>query len=164
MIVTLAFVLLALMAVAGAAGLLFMRRIDHCAWAFGITCVALGGLYLLLNNFLAAAMQLVSLFILGSLLAVGWGAGRTTGVSRAVWWVLPVGLGLVALAGWAVLSGQISGIPSIAVPIWTAREEWVVALGQELLRNYVILIELLGLFLLACLVGIAYVHRSQSPD
>ncbi len=161
MIVTLAFVLLALAALGGAAGLLWARRVDHGVWAFGVICAALGGLYGLLNNPLAVAMQVMSLFVMGGLLAMGWAAARSAVLPRALWWTLPVGLGLAALAGWAVLSGQIGGAPAISMPIWVVREDWLAALGQELLNEYVILIELLGLFLLTCLVGIAYVRRSR---
>ncbi|MBN1933162.1 MAG: NADH-quinone oxidoreductase subunit J [Anaerolineae bacterium] len=161
MIVSLAFVLLALLAAVGAVGLLVLRRVDHCVWAFGITCAALGGLYLLLNNPLAAAMQVVSLFVIGSLLAVGLRMTQAAGASRAIGWAVPVGLALMVLAGWATLAGRIGAPLVTAIPIWAAREDRVLALGQELLRDYVILFELLGFFLLTCLAGFAYVRRSS---
>ncbi len=158
--ITLVFLLPAVVAISGAVGLLVLRRVDHCVWSFGMVYVALGTMYLLFNNPLAVAMQMIGVFVWGSMLATNWKVIRPTRQSPTAWWALPFGVMLTALASWAVLSGQI-GTPLTSWPVWAVREDRMVAMGRVLFQDYTILIALVGVFLLTAMVGIAWLRQLE---
>ena len=158
MITTILFVLFALLAAGGAVGVLLLRRAAHCIYAFLVCCAALAGLYVLLNNPFAVAVQLIGLLAAGLLLTLGvsmWGEKSP----QRRWAYLPLGLIWLAVAGWAVVSGGIGEPALTSVPMWAARTDPIPALGEELLSRHTVMFELFGLFLLVSMVGVAYAIR-----
>ena len=158
--VGLVFLLLAVVTIGGAVGVLGLRRIDHCVWSFGLVYAALGAMYLLFNNLVAVVMQVIGVFVLSGMLAMNWGAIRSTRLSFTAWWALPIGVMLTALAGRAILSGRID-TPLTSWPIWAVREDRMVAMGRVLFRDYTILIALVGVFLLTAMVGVARLRQFE---
>lgn len=158
MIVTPLSILLAALAIGGAFGVLLLRRVTHCVYAFLVCCVALAGLYVLLNNPFAAAVQLIGLLGAGLLLTLGisvWGDRPP----RRRWAYLPLGLIWLAIGGWAIAGGSIGESVLTSAPMWAARIDAIPALGKELLTKHTVLFELFGLFLLVSMVGVAYAIR-----
>jgi NADH-quinone oxidoreductase subunit J len=162
MMVTLAFVLLALLSIVGAAGLLFLRKVTHCAGAFLLCCVALAGLYLLLNLSFLALVQLWVVFLMASLIVMGATmiSRQSTRSERQVLGFLPVALLLSVTAFWAITQGELGEPVLQSTPMWAVRGEHIAAFGQELLDNHLVPVGLVGLFLLTSIVSISHVIRS----
>jgi NADH:ubiquinone oxidoreductase subunit 6 (subunit J) len=179
MIVLGLFILLAVVALAGAAGVLICRQATHCVFAFLLCCLALGGLYLLLNVQVLAVLQLAtSVFLAGTMAAVGIPAAREAthadrrpplharaaraSIRRALSWPAWAGLLFLALVAW-VLAHATTGEPVFSSPpIWAVPGGQAAALGQELATRYLIVFALLGLLLLAGLASIGYlIQQSQ---
>ena len=164
MIVTVLFVLLALLAVAGAGGALFLRRPLHGALSCTLCTAALAGLYLLLGSPFLAAVQLAAVFMAGVLRV---GAALVFGPrlpERRLRWPLLAGAALLGIAAWgiaaaAVTAGRIGAPILRSVPMWAVQEEHVRAFGRELLANHWVVWDLLGVLLLTGIVAAAYLAR-----
>ncbi|MBN1583882.1 MAG: hypothetical protein JXA89_24455 [Anaerolineae bacterium] len=163
MIVTLSFILLAFLAMAGAVGVLFFRRTLHCAYSFLLCCVALVGLCFLLNLAFLALVQLFTTLMIAGLLAVGTPGSQHNPASllrpKLRW--LPVALILLAIIIWAIIGGRIGEPILQSTPIWAIHGERVAAFGQEMINNRLVLLELVGLFLLASIVSITHLTRQS---
>jgi NADH:ubiquinone oxidoreductase subunit 6 (subunit J) len=173
MIVLGLFILLAVVALGGAAGILICRQVTHCVFSFLLCCLALGGLYLLLNMQVLAVLQLAtSVFLAGTLAAVGIPAAREAtqadhrlplharaeraNIRRALSWPAWIGLLFLSLVAW-VLAHATTGEPVFSSPpIWAVPGGQAAALGQELATHYLIVFALLGLLLLAGFASIGY--------
>ena len=176
MIVTILFVPLVALALAGAAGVLLLKKIIPGICAFLLSITALAGLYFLLDASFLAALQLFFCFLSGS--ALIWGAKRfdlaaqptrpespkTTAPARPnlarLLVFVPLALILAAVAGWAIVRGRIGAAVLQSPPLWAVQGEYIPALGQELLANNLVPFELIGLFLLIGLVIVARLSRS----
>jgi NADH-quinone oxidoreductase subunit J len=163
MIVSILFYVFAALAVVGAIGLLVLQRAVHCGYCFLLCCVALVGLCLLLNlGFLALVQLLITLAVTG-LLATGTSirhSKQPAGRRRMLIWLL-VAVLLMSIIAWAIVQGRIGEPIHQSVPMWAVYGERVAAFGQELLDNHLVLLELVGLFLLASAVSITHLIRQS---
>jgi NADH-quinone oxidoreductase subunit J len=163
--VTVLFVLFSAMAVTGAGGLLICRRVVHCALSYAFCCAALAGLYLLLNQHFLAAVQLaLGVSLSGIVIAIvlpTFSTETQARRSRSRPYALLAALPFLALSGWAIANASI-GTPVLNTPpVWAAAGEHVPAFGRELGTQYSVPFALLGLLLLAALVGATYLFRDR---
>jgi NADH-quinone oxidoreductase subunit J len=164
-IVAVSFVTLAVLALAGAGGLLVYRRVQHCVRSFLTCAAALAGLFALLNLGYLAAVQvaihagLVSLLLLALPLAPNQMAGRRSP------WLLVAAVPFLAVTIWGIIAGTL-GEPVLALPpVWAARGNAVSTLGQQFGAGYLVPFALAGLLIVVCVVSAAYMlHTRQSPE
>lgn len=163
MIITLSFILLAVSAAAGAAGILFLRRTIHCAYAYLACCTALVGLCLLLDLIFLALFQLFTALLVAALLAAGTpdrSLEPTLPRYQHRRW-LPMVLVLIAISIWAILQGKIGEPILQSIPMWAIRGEGIAAFGQEIVNNHLVLLGLVGLLLLASVVSLTHLTRQS---
>jgi NADH-quinone oxidoreductase subunit J len=163
-----AFTVIAALIVAASIAVFRLRQLVHCALALILTFSGLSTLYLFLNaEFLAWAQILVYvgavaiLIVFALLLTRGsdthhekpfspfWGIG--IGISALVW------LALIA----AILNSTRHSAPSALQPT----EVTVKKIGQQLMSDFIIPLEVIGLLLTAALVGaivIAMTDKSRT--
>jgi NADH-quinone oxidoreductase subunit J len=172
MIVTAIFGFLALIAVLGAGGVLLYRRPLACGLSFLLCCTALAGLYLLLNTWFLAAVQLVvGVFLTGTVIAIcipvlgiDTRQGRSYVRPHRTLWYVPAGLAFLALAYWGITEGTLGEPVISSPPVWAVRGEHVPALGRELITRYLVPFTLLGLLLFVSIVSVAYlIRQDQHP-
>jgi NADH-quinone oxidoreductase subunit J len=175
MIISVLFVVLAVLAVASAGGLLFFRRVDRCVLSFLLCATALAGLYLLLNlQFMAAIQLTMGVGLLGSLLVTSLPISREqpgstpqrvvddtpgSGPLDRLRWVVVAAVAFAAAVYWGIARGTIGEPVPTSPPVWAVPGEHIPALGKEITTSYLIPFALLGLLLLACVVSAAYQFR-----
>lgn len=150
----LAFVVLALLCLAGAAGVVFQTNLVHSALCLALSFSGVAGLYGLLQAGYLAAVQLLIyngavavIIVIGVMLtqreSVDDGSGSPSKRLRAA--AACVSGALLAVCGWAVLATdwRTAIAPDASVP----------ALAGLLFRDYAIALEAAAALLLAALVG-----------
>ena len=163
MIIPVAFIALAVLALAGAGGLLFYRRVQHCVLSFLACVAALAGLYALLNLGFLAAMQLAVHAGLVSLLLLELPLAQSRATSRRSVWLLVATAPFLAVTIWGIADGAL-GEPALALPpVWAARGNVVSSLGRQLGTVYLVPFALVGLLTVVCIVSTAYVLRRRQP-
>ncbi len=149
------FFVLSCVAVAGAVGVLLCRRSGDCLFSF-LTCSgAIGGLLLLLDLPVVAAVQ-VTLCVL--MVGVGFALlpdGEALVKGRSAWLLVAGALGVLLM--WNVARGAIGEPVPGAPPMWAVREGRLIALGEEWGARHAVLLPLLGILLLAGIVGAAHI-------
>jgi NADH:ubiquinone oxidoreductase subunit 6 (subunit J) len=162
-IVAVLFVVLAAAALAGAGGTLFGRRTTRCLAAFLLCCLALAGLYGLLDmDYIAVVQLLTSICMAGLCLLLAASEQAARPRLPGVLWIALIALVFLTLTIYAVLRGTL-GEPFLgALPIWAVPGEHLFTLGSELVERYTILLALLALLLLAAILAAAYVFRQAS--
>lgn len=165
MTVTVLFAVLAILAIAGAGGLLVLRSPEHCLLAFVLCSGALAGLYLLLNlQFLAATQIAVGVGLTGIVFAAILPSRQEQRGSTQRLWYACAAVGFGAVAGWAIANGVLGEPVLASPPVWAVRGGAIPALGHELVTTYLVPFALLGLLLLVCVVAVTYLHRSAREE
>ena len=163
MIIPVAFVALAVLALAGAGGLLFYRRVQHCVLSFLACVAAFAGLYALLNLGFLAAMQLAVHAGLVSLLLLELPLAQRQATARRSVWLLVTAAPFLAVTIWGIADGDL-GEPVLALPpVWAAHRNVVSSLGQQLSTVYLVPFALVGLLTVVCIVSAAYVLAERRP-
>jgi NADH-quinone oxidoreductase subunit J len=148
------FALLALLTITSAAAAMSLRNLVHCALALAVTFGGLAAIYLQLNaEFVGFAQLLVYvgavaiLILFAALLTRGADIGLGRRISGK-WWTGPlVGAGVFAVVAGAVSKSQLLlATPRPANP--TVR-----SIGELLMSNYVLPLQVAGLLLTAALLG-----------
>jgi NADH-quinone oxidoreductase subunit J len=152
--VTAPFAILALLTLGGAIAAMSLRNLVHCALALVVTFAGLAGLYLLLDaQFVGLAQVLVYVGAVAILIVFAILLTRSGEVSGGVAGEQPwLGLGIAALVA-ACLGAAVLQSPAL---IHTGRptvEAKVKSIGTELMTNYVLPLEAVGLLLTAALIG-----------
>lgn len=153
---TLPFLILAMMTLAGGVAAMTLQRLVHCALALTIAFVGLAALYLNLGAEFAGLAQLlvyvgaIAILIVFAILLTR-GAEETAekrfspaGLAGAV-----IALAVFAVLAWAVTSSSALGSRSIpAAPPANMR-----TIGQTLMQHYVLPLEVIALMLTAAMIG-----------
>ena len=163
-----AFVTIAGLIVISALAAMTLRHLVHCALCLTITFAGLAALYLKLNaQFVGLAQVLVYigavaiLIVFAILLTRSDDQAPRAAVLSPGWW-----LGVaIALAAFFVIAGAIGASTAstpraTAAPVVTVRE-----IGDKLMRDYVLPLEIVGLLLTAAMIGavvIAMQERKRS--
>ncbi|MBI4660827.1 MAG: NADH-quinone oxidoreductase subunit J [Verrucomicrobia bacterium] len=161
------FAFLALLTTAGAVAAVSLRNLVHCALCLVVAFAGLAALYLQLNaQFIGFAQILVYvgavaiLIVFAILLTRGSEPGNQPILSSS--WQAGLGVAVLVLGalGVAVASSFVRYYPVSPAPQPTVRE-----LGEQLMTNYVLPLEVIGLLLTAAMIGavIIAMHEKQGP-
>lgn len=154
------FVILAVLTVAGAAAAMTLRNLVHCALALAVAFAGLAALYLRLSAQFVGLVQVlvyigaVAILIVFAILLTRGGGPSVEPVFSSSW---VVGAG-VAILVFATLTGIIVSSPAfgkvVAFNSGTAIEKSTVhSIGTQLMTQYVLPFEVVGLLLTAALIG-----------
>ena len=153
--VTLSFVFIAVLTVAGAAAALTLRNLVHCVLALVLAFGGLAGLYLQLGaQFVGFAQILVYvgavaiLIVFAILLTRSDETPAQPVVSRA--WIASV---IIAASVFAILAWTIHASVASQHPIPPQPEVTVRKIGDTLMSQFVLPLEVIGLLLTAALIG-----------
>src|SRR5687768_4508256 len=151
-----AFVTIAALIVISALAAMTLRNLVHCAFCLTITFAGLAALYLKLNaQFVGLAQVLVYIGAVAILIVFAIlltqsddQAPRAAVLSPARWWGVAIALvAFPAIAG-AIVTGVASTPRQTTAPTVTVRE-----IGDKLMRDYVLPLEIVGLLLPAAMIG-----------
>ena len=158
---TVPFLILAAITIAGAVAAMTLRKLVHCALALAVSLVGLAGLYLDLGaQFVGLAQVLVYvgavviLIVFAILLTRGDEPPPSPRVGRAVSGVV-ISACVFGVLAWAVVSGgaaQGASAPSLA-PISD--------IGHAMMGRYILPLEVVGLLLTAALIGAVVIAMEE---
>ena len=160
--VGLPFFLAAMITLIGALAAATMRNLVHCALSLTVAFGGLALIYLQLDAQFAGFAQIlvyigaVAILVVFAILLTR-GVGTTLIHVYAQKWVLGLLLaaGVFALLGWAVITSvPHSAAPAIAVPT-------VLAIGQSLMYDYVLPLEITAVLLTVALIGAVIVAMPE---
>jgi len=163
---TLALGALVLLTVAGALGVVLLRRVGACCAAYLVCGLALAGIYYLLGLHLLAVVHLMlGVSLAGMLLhpAARIAAQQCDELARPRWIAL-AGAPLLALIIAALSRASVGNLVPGSAPAWAARERQAVALGRELLAHHTITLLLLGTLVLVGIVSLVSLLRVPGED
>jgi NADH-quinone oxidoreductase subunit J len=160
---TLPFIITACLTVASAVAAMTLRNLVHCALALAITFAGLAALYLQLSAQFAGLAQIlvyvgaVAILIVFAILLTRSGEPGTESIFSSTW---IVGAG-VALAVFALLVGLIRSrrfrfVEAPAEPAVTVAD-----IGQQMMSQYVLPLEVIGLLLTAALIGAVLIAMKE---
>ena len=176
--ITASFVALALVAAAGAIGVLVHSRTMYAVLSFLLCGLSMGGLFLLLNMpFLAAVHLVVQVCLTGMVLVLGassltepqtqGGQGKDARLSvparltRHVAWGMGLGILLLLPMGWVIAHASVAEPVLSSLPMWVTPGGHIAALGDQWLDYYPVALALLGLLLLTGIVSAVCLLRPK---
>ena len=158
------FVIIGGLTIISALAAMSLRNLVHCALCLTITFAGLAALYLKLNaQFVGLAQVLVYvgavaiLIVFAVLLTRSDEQTPRAAILSPAWWV---GAG-VAIAAFCVLaaaisSSSVSKSPAVAGPLITVEQ-----IGDKLMTDYVLPLEMIGLLLTAALIGAVIIAMQE---
>lgn len=160
-----AFLILGLLTLLSAAAAMTLRNLVHCALCAAVSFIGLAGLFLLLNaEFIAFAQVLVYVGAVAILLVMAILLTGNSQAGRDSLWSPPavIGIGVAALVCGslltAIVSSPFSRLPASPPPSATVRQ-----IGEQLMTQYVLPLEVLGVLLTAALIG-AVLLALRNPE
>ena len=161
---TVIFLILAALTIAGTAAAMSLRSAIHCILALTIGLVGLAALYLLLGAQFVGFTQILVYVGAVAILAVfaimmTQGPGKTIQPILSTNW--PAGI-LVAAAVFAILAWAIHSTPTHSTP--TQPEASVNQIGAALMHHYVLPLEIMGLLLTAALIGAVILAMPEKKE
>jgi len=162
------FIITAILIVLSAVAAMSLRNLVHCALCLIVTFAGLAGLFLQLDaQFVGFAQILVyigavAILILFAILLTRSTEMRSSEVRTASssWWI-GIGIALLTfgcLAG-AVLSSAAMNQPTAKPAVVTVKE-----IGAQLMNNYVLPLEVIGLLLTAAMIGAALIAMREKAE
>lgn len=150
------FLILAMLTVAGAGAAMSLRGLVHCALALVVGLAGLGALYLTLGaQFIGLAQLLVyvgavAVLIVFVILLTGGSETRSPRLSLSPSWIASIGIAaaVFTILAWATLHSFAIHVSVSPVPQATIRQT-----GAILMAGYVLPLEVIGLMLTAALIG-----------
>lgn len=163
---SIAFVLTAILTVAGALAAALLKNLVHCALSLTVTFAGLALLYLQLDAQFAGFSQILVyigavaiLVVFAIMLTRGAGIPQYRGYS-ANWFVgLVIAASVFALLGWAVLTSLPVAAETIMPPALTVQ-----SIGAALMSTYVLPLEIVAVLLTVALIGAVIVAMPESRD
>jgi len=161
---TVIFLILAAITIAGTAAAMSLRSAIHCILALTIGLVGLAALYLLLGAQFVGFTQILVYVGAVAILAVfaimmTQGPGKTIQPILSTNW--PAGV-IVAAAVFAILAWAIRSTPAHATP--AQPEVSVNQIGAALMHHYVLPLEIMGLLLTAALIGAVILAMPEKKE
>jgi NADH-quinone oxidoreductase subunit J len=164
-VMSLWFVVLAALILVGALAAMTLRNLVHCALALAVAFTGIGTLYLFLGaQFLGLAQLLVYvgaiavLIVFVILLTRGSDSGSPEPASTALLGTL-LAAAVFGVLAWAIVHGFAVHSSEALVASPTVRQ-----LGMELMGDYIVPLEVIGLMLTAALIGAVIVAMKEKQD
>jgi NADH-quinone oxidoreductase subunit J len=162
---TLPFIIIAVATLFAAAAAMSLRNLVHCALSLVVALAGLAGLYLTLGaQFVGFAQILVYVGAVAILIVFAVLLTRSDAVPNqtvlAPGWSVGIVVSAVvfAILGWAALNSP--GLPGGTPPIPQAT---VKNIGDLLMTQYVLPLEVIGLLLTAALIGAVIIAMKEEP-
>jgi len=149
-----------------AAAAMTFRHLVHCALAMAVSFLGLAAIYLQLNaQFVGFAQVLVyvgavAILIVFAILLTR--SGEVTNVSIvAPGWItgVVIAMGIFAMLAWAVLRS-----PALPAEVTEAPNVTVQQVGDALMTDYVMPLEVIGLLLTAAMIGAVVIAMRDRED
>jgi NADH-quinone oxidoreductase subunit J len=163
---TLPFLVLALLTLAAAIGAMSLRHLVHCALSLVIALAGLAGLFLQLDaEFVGLAQVLVYvgavaiLIVFAILLTRGSDEAPPTPVATSPWWGVGIAVAAFLTMVGAVMASVVARRESVPPPVVTVR-----AIGDKLMNDYVLPLEVIGLLLTAALIGAVIIAMNERKE
>jgi NADH:ubiquinone oxidoreductase subunit 6 (subunit J) len=161
---TVPFVILAVLTIAGATATMTLRKLVHCALALSICFIGLAGLYLDLGAQFVGLVQVlvyvgaVVILIVFAILLTRSDDSPAPKAARVVSGVV-VSAGVFAVLAWAMMTG--AGVEPVVVaqPQMAMKE-----IGGALMRRFILPLEVVGLLLTAALIGAVVIAMEEKPS
>ena len=160
---TLPFLILGLLVVVSAIGAMSLRNLVHCALCLTMTFAGLAGLFVQLGAEFAGLVQLLVyvgavaiLIVFAILLTRSGGAAKDSRCSTS--WVTGIGIAVMTF-GSVAFSILSSGVINRSVP--SKRSPTVNQIGEQLMTNYVLPLEVIALLLTAALIGAVIIAMKE---
>ena len=158
------FVIIGGLTVISALAAILLRNLVHCALSLTITFAGLAALYLKLNaQFVGLAQVLVYIGAVAILIVFAVLLTRSdeqtprAAILSPAWWV---GVG-VAVAAFCVLAGAICSSAGSKAPGVDGQLITVQQIGDKLMTDYVLPLEVIGLLLTAALIGAVIIAMQE---
>jgi NADH-quinone oxidoreductase subunit J len=163
---TLPFLIVAIITVAGAMGAAIMRNVVHCALSLTVTFAGLALLFLQLDAQFAGFAQ-VLVYVGAVAILVVFAILLTRGVGTALIYVfskhwtqgLAIAAAVFALLGWAVLKSLPAGAEVAAAPQVTVKD-----IGAALMNQYVLPLEIVAVLLTLAMIGAVIVAMPEGHE
>lgn len=156
---TLPFLILALLTLAGGVAAMTLRRLVHCALALAVSFAGLAGLYLNLGAEFAGLAQLLVyvgaiaiLIVFVILLTRGGDADPESSFSPASVGSVVIALAVFAVLAFAVNTSSLAHAATLE-PAPPSDKTGMLQIGQALMQHYVLPLEVIGLMLTAAMIG-----------
>ena len=160
---TLPFALLALVTLAGAIAAMSLRNLVHCALSLVVTLAGLAAVFLQLNaEFVGWAQILVYvgavaiLIVFAILLTRGMEQAAPAPITSSPLW----GIGIAAVAFLAI-AGALGASLATKRPVPPAPAAAVKNIGEKLMNEYVLPLEVIGLLLTAAMIGAVIIAMQE---
>ena len=160
------FTIIALLTIASAIAAMTLRNLVHCALALTVSLAGLAAFYLQLNaQFVGFAQVLVyigavAILIVFAILLTRSSESPQQPIFSSTW---AVGAGIAVLV-FGVLSAMIFSSKAVTNKISPAPSATVNQIGQQLMTQYILPLEVVGLLLTAALIGavIIAMHEKET--
>jgi NADH-quinone oxidoreductase subunit J len=163
---TVSFLILAILTLAGGIAAMTLRRLVHCALALAVSFASLAGLYLNLNAEFAGLAQIlvyvgaIAILIVFAILLTRSAETELQKVfsPSAIVGAL-LALGVFAVLAWAVLTRNAAhSAANLAAPQTSMRD-----IGFALMQRYVLPLEVIALMLTAAMIGAVILAVRETP-
>lgn len=158
---TVPFLILATLTIAGAVATMTLRKLIHCALALAVSLVGLAGLYLDLGAQFVGLVQVlvyvgaVVILIVFAILLTRADEVPTHGLGRAASGVI-VSACVFAVLAWAVVSG------GAAVGAGQSTQQAAISsIGNAMMQRFILPLEVVGLLLTAALIGAVVIAMEE---
>jgi NADH-quinone oxidoreductase subunit J len=163
--VTFPFIILAILTLTSAVAAMSLRNLVHCALSLVVTLVGLAALFLRLHaEFVGFAQILVYVGAVAILVVFAILLTRSSESSRpvplpitsATWWGVAAAGGVFLTIASAVLATSWVHDDALAVPAASVR-----VIGEKLMSDFVVPLEVVGLLLTAAMIGAAIIALQE---
>jgi NADH-quinone oxidoreductase subunit J len=157
---TVPFLILAALTIAGATASMTLRKLVHCALALAVSLVGLAGLYLDLGAQFVGLVQVlvyvgaVVILIVFAILLTRSDELPSPRVARAVSGVV-ISACVFGVLAWAVVSGG----AGLGAPAY--HREAISDIGHAMMQRYILPLEVVGLLLTAALIGAVVIAMEE---
>jgi len=162
---TAAFLILAVLTVAGGVAAMTLRRLVHCALALTVAFAGLAALYVNLGAEFAGLAQLlvyvgaIAILIVFVVLLTRGGESEPAKIfSPSALTGVAIALAVFAMLAWAV---KTSGVAGRVIP--AAPQASMQAIGLGLMQRYVLPLEVIALMLTAAMIGAVILALREKP-
>lgn len=159
---TVPFLILAALTIAGATAAMTLRKLVHCALALAVSLVGLAGLYLDLGAQFVGLVQVlvyvgaVVILIVFAILLTRSDELPSPRVARAVSGVV-ISACVFGVLAWAIVSGA-----PVAGPVQNAQQQAAISgIGHAMMQRYILPLEVVGLLLTAALIGAVVIAMEE---